>query len=113
MTKKENPPGDILSYGKASLKTTGTIATGILEMAYNAAEDEFDFTDFMTCKVNEIDLIAALGSDTTIALHSNKIGGKKLTRLDSCTCDMDDSSANNILNGFYLIFSVFIAFLFN
>ena len=110
LTQKQPPPGDILSYGTTSLTTAGTVATGILEMAYDAAS-EFDFTDFMTCKVDTIPLIAAQGSATTIAIHTTHVGDKTLSRLSSCTCD--DSPANKILNGFYVIFIVCIASLFN
>ena len=107
LTKKENPPGDILTYGDTKLTTTGGVNTGVLEMAYDAAADEFDFTDFLTCNVDEIDLIAAQGNTSAIAYHySERMGGMKLKRVDDCTCD--DSSANNILNGFYLIFAVCI-----
>ena len=113
LTKREDPPGDILSYGTTELILTDAGATGFLEMAYDAAA-EFNFTDFLTCKIDEIDFVAAFGNTTEIGYHyDNRVGGMKLKRSDNCICNIDDSSANNILNGFYLIFAVCIAFLFH
>ena len=98
-TKDRSPPGESLSYGNTAIVNTGLNAIGTLEMAYNAA-DEFDFTDFLTCNVDEIDLIAAIGfpSTTQISYHKNRVQKQKLTRLSSCTCQTNTSSSNNVFD---------------
>ena len=115
LTAKENPPGDIVDYGYTNTSSTVSTAVGMLTVDYVSGDDGFDFTDFMTYQLDEIDLIAALGGGVNMAFHSGgHIGGMKLTRSSTCTCSSEPTTtaaANMIFNGIYVILAVFIAFL--
>lgn len=118
---QESAPGVTKTYGTSSISTDGSTTTGILDLAYDGAGDDFDFTNFLTCVDDSINIIAASGSTTTMGFHTTytpKVNGnmedpKTLTRQASCTCEEPSSSANNIFNGIYVILAVFIASLFN
>jgi len=87
LTQMSNPPGTTVTGGEISVTTDGSTATGVLEMAYDGAT-EFDFTPFLNCEVDSINLIAAKGSTTLIGNHgnSNRVPSMTLTRESSCTC---------------------------
>ena len=110
----QTEPGTVLTGGTSSTTTSNTEAVGTLTMAYDGGS--FDFTDFLTCQVDSIDLIAAIGSGTSMGYHASRVDAKTLTRASTCTCDSTpgggDDAANNVFNGFYVIMGLVIGLLF-
>ena len=104
-------PGVILHFGTTSLEIIGSNAIGTIELGYDEVE-AVELTDFLICRIEKIDLIAAIGFHKQISYHKHRVKNKTLTRLPSCAC-ATPSTSNNIFNGFYVIFAVCIASLFN
>mmetsp|Transcript_50318 Transcript_50318/g.45091 ORF Transcript_50318/g.45091 Transcript_50318/m.45091 type:complete len:443 (-) Transcript_50318:139-1467(-) len=127
LDSSDGPGASLEASGSTSVISDGESMLAILERPYSSTNGGFDFTDFMTCSIDNINIIAAQGSTTTMEFHSIYTPRKTedpevLTRLSTCICDDDTSSstsstiepsdggsANNIFNVFNIVVIVFVS----
>eukprot|EP01084_Bolivina_argentea_P137535 242235_1 len=80
--------GTLLSVSGITVEkndVNGVIRTITITRPY-MVDTAFDFTAFLTCNINELDIISARGDSINLAYHGQREKGT-LTRLNSCVCD--------------------------
>ena len=102
--------GDDRSFTSAVSNTNdGSVQTVIINRPYSGGAG-YDFTDLMTCQVDEIDAISSQGSSYEFIKHAYRDFGT-LTRVCDCVEDPDGSSDGHrieIMMGVGFVISFFV-----
>ena len=95
MDKSASPGALLDTTGNTTVMVTDGIAMGYFLRPYTTTNGGFNFTDFMECNVDGIDLIAGIGTGTVMGYHAQRVSGAILTRLSTCLCEDDTDTGSD------------------